>query len=348
MVHDDEFEPDARDVDWLQAVGKRGWVVLTKGARIRTNALERGTLLSANVAAFMLGRGDMKGPQMAAAFIAALPRMTKALRRSDVPIIATVTAAGGVSVLYASGVRLRPARLVKLTGEECEDGRCGGWRIRVTLPISRPPRPCTSTSHRLELVVAQKRDDVGVCRLCGVHGLLLQSHIVSKAAYRRILLGPDIEVPKRQPVKVTPNASVLTNEQWTERLLCRVCEQRFGNWERYAFPLLSQADGTFPWLAGSTHLGGRAAHSPKAVDATKVSLFAASLLWRLSVSGRSTSLGPYESEFRNYLRVDGTPFPERSRLVITLLDHSRVTYGRVELSLHVGGPESKVIGSIGS
>jgi hypothetical protein len=113
VAHDDEFEPDARDVDWLRAVGKRGWVVLTKDARIRTNALERETLRSANVAAFMLGRGDMKGPQMAAAFIAALPRMVKVLRRWNVPIVATVTAVGGVSVLYANGVRLRPARLVK-------------------------------------------------------------------------------------------------------------------------------------------------------------------------------------------------------------------------------------------
>jgi hypothetical protein len=87
--------------------------VLTKDARIRTNALERGALLSANVAAFMLGRGDMKGPQMAATFIAALPRMATILRRWDVPIVATVTAVGGVSVLYASGALLQRARLVK-------------------------------------------------------------------------------------------------------------------------------------------------------------------------------------------------------------------------------------------
>jgi PIN like domain len=113
MVHDDEFEPDARDVEWLEGVGKRGWVVLTKDARIRTNAIERSTLLSSNVAAFMLGRGDLKGPQMAAIFIAALPRMTKVLRRWDVPIVATVTALGGVSVLYANGVRLQPAKHVK-------------------------------------------------------------------------------------------------------------------------------------------------------------------------------------------------------------------------------------------
>jgi hypothetical protein len=113
VVHDDEFDPNARDVDWLRAVGARRWVVLTKDARIRTNALERGTLLSANVAAFILGQGDMTGSRMALIFVSALPRMMKVLRRWDLPIIATVTAVGGVSVLYANGERLHPARLVK-------------------------------------------------------------------------------------------------------------------------------------------------------------------------------------------------------------------------------------------
>jgi PIN like domain len=113
VVHDDEFDANARDVDWLRAVGARRWVVLTKDARIRTNALERGTLLSANVAAFILGQGDMTGPRMALIFVSALPRMMKVLRRWDLPIISTVTAVGGVSVLYANGERLHPARLVK-------------------------------------------------------------------------------------------------------------------------------------------------------------------------------------------------------------------------------------------
>lgn len=113
VVHDDEFDPDARDVDWLRAVGERRWVVLTKDARIRTNALERGALLSSNVAAFILGQGDMTGPLMASVFVTALPRMTKVLRRWDLPIIATVTAVAGVSLMYANGERLRPARMVK-------------------------------------------------------------------------------------------------------------------------------------------------------------------------------------------------------------------------------------------
>jgi hypothetical protein len=39
--------------------------------------------------------------------------MKKVLRRWDLPIVATVTALAGVSVLYANGERLHPARFVK-------------------------------------------------------------------------------------------------------------------------------------------------------------------------------------------------------------------------------------------
>ena len=92
---------------------KRGWVVLTKDAQIRTNALERNTLLDARVAAFMLGRGDLSGPAMARAFVGALPRMKKALRRWDAPLVGVVLVDGGVNVLYAEGVRVRTPRRIK-------------------------------------------------------------------------------------------------------------------------------------------------------------------------------------------------------------------------------------------
>ena len=52
VVHDDEFEPDARDVDWLEAVGERGWVVLTKDNNIRYRAVEFQALTAAKVRAF--------------------------------------------------------------------------------------------------------------------------------------------------------------------------------------------------------------------------------------------------------------------------------------------------------
>jgi hypothetical protein len=114
VVHDDWFrQANTPDVVWLGEAGKHGWVVLTKDARIRSNALERNALLSSGVAAFMLGRGDLLGVAMARAFIDAMPRMKTALRRWDVPLIAAVSVDGGVSVLYADGARLLRPRTVK-------------------------------------------------------------------------------------------------------------------------------------------------------------------------------------------------------------------------------------------
>jgi PIN like domain len=105
-LHDEHFAANAPDAEWLTAAGDRGWVVLTKDARIRVNDLERRALLNANVAAFMLGRGDVTGAATAAAFIAALPRMTRALRRLDVPFIGS---APPLPALEPEWKRRRPA-----------------------------------------------------------------------------------------------------------------------------------------------------------------------------------------------------------------------------------------------
>lgn len=113
VVHDDHFAPNTSDVAWLGEAGKRGWVVLTKDARIRTNALERTALLDARVAAFMLGRGDVTGAVMARAFVAALPAMKKSLRTCDVPLVGVVSVVGAVALLYANGTRLKTPRRVK-------------------------------------------------------------------------------------------------------------------------------------------------------------------------------------------------------------------------------------------
>ncbi len=74
--------------------------------------LELQALLSSSVAAFMLGRGDIGGPEMAAAFLAARSAMKKALRRWEVPMIGTVATDGHVSMLYLDGARLRQPRRV--------------------------------------------------------------------------------------------------------------------------------------------------------------------------------------------------------------------------------------------
>jgi hypothetical protein len=97
-VHDDHFAQNTPDEIWLTEIGKRGWVLLTKDPRIRTNELERRALLDNNVAAFMLGRGEVSGARMVDVFIKALDGMHRPLRCFDVGLIASVALDGGVTV----------------------------------------------------------------------------------------------------------------------------------------------------------------------------------------------------------------------------------------------------------
>jgi hypothetical protein len=113
QAHDDHFPQDTADADWLTEVGRRGWVVLTKDKDIRRNPLEHGALVRANVACFMLGRGDLTARAMADTFIRALPLMRRVLRRFEVPLAASVSLGGSLRVLLGSGRWLEPPKEMK-------------------------------------------------------------------------------------------------------------------------------------------------------------------------------------------------------------------------------------------
>jgi hypothetical protein len=171
---------------------------------------------------------------------------------------------------------------------------------------------------------------VGACRLCCAHGPLEKSHIVSKAAYRRAAQGPDGEIPERGLVEVTRDGARRTTKQMKEYLLCRACEDRFGKWERYAYPVLAQRDSDFPWLAASRTVVGRAADS-SAMDVDALARFLLSIVWRLGVykAARTRQEKPDEEATRRYL-LGQTAFPEQAVLAVTLLDPSDSTLARVD------------------
>jgi predicted nuclease of predicted toxin-antitoxin system len=110
-VHDDHFPQDTTDTEWLEQVGARGWVVLTKDTRMRTNFVEREAILGGCVGWFALARGDLTADHMGRVFRAALSRIRTVLRRFEAPIIATIRVDGGVSVHYADGSELRPPKI---------------------------------------------------------------------------------------------------------------------------------------------------------------------------------------------------------------------------------------------
>jgi predicted nuclease of predicted toxin-antitoxin system len=111
--HADHFADNALDTEWLGEAGRRGWVVLTKDKAVRRNALELAAILTAEVACFSLGGGNLKSEQMAQAFITARRAMEKALRRFDPAMTASVTVTGHVRVLIAASQLLAQPRDIK-------------------------------------------------------------------------------------------------------------------------------------------------------------------------------------------------------------------------------------------
>lgn len=91
QVHDAHFALDEPDVEWLKAVGNRGWIVLSKDARIRRDAFEREALRSAGVKAFFLTQQGLSGQEMAQIFVDALPGMVTRAARQPGPFLYTLS-----------------------------------------------------------------------------------------------------------------------------------------------------------------------------------------------------------------------------------------------------------------
>lgn len=90
VIHDDCFPQNTLDEVWLDEVGKKGWIVLSKDNRIRYRANEISALNNANVLAFFLTATNATGDEMASIFLKARKRMIDIASKSKRPAIYTL------------------------------------------------------------------------------------------------------------------------------------------------------------------------------------------------------------------------------------------------------------------
>ena len=102
-VHDDHFPPDAKDEDWLQIVGARGWIVLTSDRRIRYRVLELAALKASGVRAFTFRSGNLTAQKMGEIFLKALQRISTLLNNNAGPFVASILRDGSVRVVLPQG-----------------------------------------------------------------------------------------------------------------------------------------------------------------------------------------------------------------------------------------------------
>ena len=95
----DHFPINTPDVDWLKAVGDKGWIVLSKDGRIRRDSVERTALRVAGVRAFFLTQQGLTGDEMADIFANALQGMVNRAHSQAAPFIYTLSRAGEFSLV---------------------------------------------------------------------------------------------------------------------------------------------------------------------------------------------------------------------------------------------------------
>ena len=87
--HRDHFPPNARDEDWLAAIGARKWVALTHDRRIRYKPNELAAVVRHRVALLVIV-GSAPYPELATAFVATLPRIESFLGTHAPPFVGKV------------------------------------------------------------------------------------------------------------------------------------------------------------------------------------------------------------------------------------------------------------------
>ncbi len=139
------------------------------------------------------------------------------------------------------------------------------------------------------------------CNLCLRDTALRDSHIIPKFMHRPLFDQSGRFFESSTDPKID---SRISQNQLKQKLLCPVCEQKIGKWEKYASEVLFQKSSEPKQIGIAKVFSG--------IDYKKFKLFQLSLLWRASVSSLpffinvDLSSGPHEEKIR-YMLINENP-----------------------------------------
>jgi hypothetical protein len=87
--HDDHFGPETLDGEWIGEIGRRGWVAVTRDARIRYSPLALGVLMECGTQLFVLV-GKFTTAEAAKTFLKWREDIASTVRNEREPFIAKI------------------------------------------------------------------------------------------------------------------------------------------------------------------------------------------------------------------------------------------------------------------
>jgi hypothetical protein len=87
--HDDHFGPDTPDEEWIGEIGRRGWIAVSRDARIRYSPLALSVLMESGTKLFVLV-GKLATVEAAEAFLKWRAKITETVASERGPFIAKI------------------------------------------------------------------------------------------------------------------------------------------------------------------------------------------------------------------------------------------------------------------
>ena len=97
-VHDDHLPPDAPDREWVELVGRKGWVAVTRDKNIRYRTAEISAVKKYSARVVVIRMKDATGSQMAELLVKERHRIARFVAKTKAPFIAGITRDGPVRV----------------------------------------------------------------------------------------------------------------------------------------------------------------------------------------------------------------------------------------------------------
>lgn len=89
-IHDDFFDPNASDVEWIRETASRGWIAFAADEAIVRRELERRAVVGSGARILVPGLRKRPARDRAELLVAALPAILRFLDQNPPPSVATV------------------------------------------------------------------------------------------------------------------------------------------------------------------------------------------------------------------------------------------------------------------
>ena len=89
-VHDDHLRPDAPDEEWIELVGQRRWVAITRDRNVRYRSAELASVEEHSARVVVIRMKNATGPEIAELLVRAAGHIARFVARTPAPFVATI------------------------------------------------------------------------------------------------------------------------------------------------------------------------------------------------------------------------------------------------------------------